>query len=142
MTTEKFTERFEAFICEGDTISCEIKVFKITARIVSDYCPDAPDERDNDFWPYLDDEMEQAKLQAAAEEVMRAWLNGEWFYCGIVLSVSLEGVTLDDSAASVWGIKANYSDSDNSNLNAYANDLLDEALKSGLTIAKHLREAA
>jgi hypothetical protein len=59
---------------------------------------------------------------------MEAWRKDEWFYCGIVLSVSLEGVILGDHAASLWGIEANYPDSDNAYLSEVANDLLAEAI--------------
>jgi hypothetical protein len=62
---------------------------------------------------------------------MASWRRDEWFYCGIVLSVSLEGVDLDPHAASLWGIEANYPGSDNANLNEIACDLLPEALAVG-----------
>ena len=48
-----FTQRFQNFVCEGDSISCEVAGFEITARIVRDDCPDAPDERQDGFWPSL-----------------------------------------------------------------------------------------
>lgn len=50
-----FAEGFSDFVCEGDSISY-IAGFEITARIVRDDCPDAPDERQDGFWhlPYKD----------------------------------------------------------------------------------------
>ena len=48
-----FTERFQSFVCEGDSISCEVAGLEIIARIVRDDCPDAPDERQDGFWPSL-----------------------------------------------------------------------------------------
>ena len=71
--------------------------------------------------------------QARAEEVMRAWRADEWFYCGIVLSVSLEGVILDAHAVSLWGVEVNYPGSDNSYLTEVASELLPEALDVGRT---------
>lgn len=59
---------------------------------------------------------------------MQAWREDEWFYCGIVLTVSRAGIILDDHAASLWGIEANYPDSDNAYLTDVANELLPEAL--------------
>ena len=69
---------------------------------------------------------------------MEAWRKDEWFYCGIVLSVSREDVVLDSHAASLWGIEANYPDSDNSYLNTVANELLPEALDAGRAAIQRL----
>ncbi|MEM0984835.1 MAG: hypothetical protein AAGJ32_01185 [Pseudomonadota bacterium] len=138
-----FTERFQSFVCEGDSITCEAQGFEITARIVRDDCPDAPDQRQDGFWPSLYKDAPGfigpgnnfrerfAEAQALAEAVMQAWRDDEWFYCGIVLSVSREGIVLDSYAASLWGIQANYPDSDNSYLNTIASELLPEALGAG-----------
>ena len=59
---------------------------------------------------------------------MDAWKNDEWFYCGIILSVKIEDVELTDHAASLWGIEANYPDSENKYLTEVANELLGEAV--------------
>ena len=48
-----FTERFDAFVCEGDSITCEAQGFEIIARIVRDDSGDAPDQRQDGFWPSL-----------------------------------------------------------------------------------------
>ena len=48
-----FTQRFQPFVCEGDSITCEVAGFEIIARIVRDDCPDPPDERQDGFWPSL-----------------------------------------------------------------------------------------
>ena len=145
-----FTERFQTFVCEGDSITCEIAGFEITARIVRDDCTDAPDERQDGFWPSLykdapgfigpgpNHRQRSADAQARAEAVMAAWRRDEWFYCGIVLSVSLQGVTLDAYAAGLWGIEANYPGSDNANLTEVAQALLPEALDAGFAAARRL----
>ena len=108
-----FTERFDAFVCEGDCIACEQDGFRIVARIVRDDSPDAPDQRQDGFWPSLYKDAPGfigpgnnfrerfAKAQAEAEAIMEAWRKDDWFYCGIVLSVSLDGVILDEHAASL-----------------------------------------
>ena len=57
-----------------------------------------------------------------------AWLNDEWFYCGIILSVTIDETELTDHAASLWGIEANYPDSKNAYLSQIANELLSDAL--------------
>jgi hypothetical protein len=136
----RFTEKFGNFVCEGDAIACEIDGFEIVARIVRDDCPDAPDERQDGFWPseYIGDpgfigpgpnwRQRLAEAKAKAEAVMKAWRNDEWFYCGVVLSASREEIVLCDCAASLWGVEANYPGSDNSYLTEVANELLAEAL--------------
>ena len=123
-----FTQKFDSFVCLGDSLTCEVDGFTITARIAHDDTPDAPDQRQDGFWPSLypndagfigagngwRDRFDAA--QAKAEAVMAAWKNDEWFYCGIILSVAIDGLELTDHAASLWGIEANYPDSDNAYL--------------------------
>ncbi len=136
----RFTEKFGSFVCEGDSLTCDVRGFTVTARIVRDDCGDAPDQRQDGFWPslYKDDagfigagngwRERFDKAKARAEAVMEAWRKDEWFYCGIVLSVSIDGITLDDHAASLWGIEANFPDSDNAYLTEVAGELLPEAV--------------
>jgi len=141
-----FTTKFESFVCEGDSLTCEAAGFEMTARIVRDDCTDAPNERQDGFWPSLykdapgfigagpNHRERFAQAQARAEAVMEAWRKDKWFYCGIVLSVAFEGVELDSHAASLWGIEANYPDSDNAYLTDVANELLPEALDAGRAV--------
>lgn len=149
-----FTTRFQSYVCEGDSLTCEVSGFEIIARIVRDDSSDAPDERQDGFWPSLYKDAPGfigagnnfcerfAQAQARAEAVMEAWRGDEWFYCGIVLSVAFEGVLLDDHVASLWGIEANYPDSDNAYLTDVANELLPEALEAGRTILARLTAGA
>ena len=134
-----FRERFDSYVCEGDTITTKAGGFTVTARIVRDDCPDAPDRRQDGFWPSLDPQdagfigagKGRAELDTAtarARAVMDAWEQDEWFYCGVVLTVSRGGVELDSHAANLWGIEANYPDSDNAYLSKVADELLPEAL--------------
>jgi hypothetical protein len=163
-----FTERFQSFVCEGDSLTCDVAGFEVTARIVPDgeadqelvrgtnSLPntDAPDERQDGFWPSLYKDTPGfigpgnnfrerfAQAQARAEAVMDAWRGDDWFYCGIVLSVAFDGVVLDDHAASLWGIEANYPDSDNAYLTDVANELLPEALDAGRAVLARLTSRA
>lgn len=137
-----FTQKFDSFVCLGDSITCEVEGYTVTARIAHDETPDAPDERQDGFWPslYPDDagfigagngwRDRFAKAQTYAERVMAAWKNDEWFYCGVILSVAFDSIELTDHAASLWGIEANYPESDNSYLTQVANELLREALEA------------
>jgi len=145
-----FTERFQSFVCEGDSIACEAGEFRIVARIVRDPCPDAPDERQDGFWPSLYKDapgfigpgpkhrQRFAEAQSKAEAVMEAWRKDEWFYCGVVLSVFADEIELAPHAASLWGVEANYPGSDNAYLIEIANELLPEALDAAHAAAARL----
>lgn len=129
-----FTKTFAQYACTGDAIECVADGFTFTARIERDDCSDKPDERDDGFWPSHDKDAagyvlpeNYEKEMAKAERVMAAWRKDQWFYCGIVISVSRAGIELDSAAASLWGIECNYPDSDNSYLSTVANELLPEA---------------
>ena len=149
-----FRERFDRYVCEGDSIACEIDGFRVIARIVRDDCPDSPDERQDGFWPslYINDpgfigpgnnfRERLAKAQAEAEAVMEAWRRDEWFYCGIVLAIECEGVELESHAASLWGVEANYPGSDNICLSEVADELLPEAVVAGRTAIARLIASA
>lgn len=148
-----FTEKFQTYVCLGDSVSVDIDDYTITARIAHDDTidkPDKPDERDCGFWPSLDPNAAGFigagngwrkrfdEQQAKAESVMAAWQNDEWFYCGIILSVTIGETELTDHAASLWGIEANYPDSEceacllcNAYLTEVANELISEALDAG-----------
>lgn len=150
MPAPQFSKPFDKFACAGDTLRYEIgdSALAIVARIERDDTNDAPDERQDGFWPSLDpndagyigDGKTSADLRANQERmksIYDAWACDEWFYCGIVLSVELGDVTLDDHAASLWGVECNYPESpDNPNPNAHltevANELMGEALSSAL----------
>jgi hypothetical protein len=150
----RFAQGFQPYVCPGDTLTCEAGPFTVSAQIVPelggsenapgerfpDRRPDGPDQRQDGFWPSLVADapgfigpgngfrQRFAEAQARAEAIMDGWRRGDWFYCGIVLSVSLDGVELAPHGASLWGIEANYPDTDNSYLTEVAGELLDEAL--------------
>ena len=136
MSDKIFQTAFDTYVCEGDTITADVSGFTITARIYRDDTGDAPDERDDGFWPSLDAsdagyvnredfESEHAKAQRA----MDAWRNDEWFYCGVAIQVSRAGVDLtNEYGAALWGIEANYPGSDNAYLTEVAEGLVSEAL--------------
>jgi hypothetical protein len=135
-----FAQGFQSYVCPGDVISCEAGPFTVLAQVVPDDCLDAPDQRQDGFWPslYIDapgfigpgsnHRQRFAEAQAKAEAIMESWRKGGWFYCGIVLSVSLDGVVLASHAASLWGIEANYPRTDNSYLTEVTNERLPEAV--------------
>lgn len=81
-----------------------------------------------------------AKGQRAARAVeadfrrLRGWCEGEWCYVGVVLSVSRNGIILDDRAASLWGIESDCRDY----LLDVANELADEALDAAKAVLEAL----
>ena len=101
---------FPGYICPGDYRRIECGPFTITARIVDD-----TDTRPDWFDCYT-------------PEQIAAWERGDWYFVGLVLSVSIDGYTLDDHAASLWGIDCNHPGGDNAYIQEIANDLLPEAL--------------
>lgn len=134
-----FTETFDAYVCLGDSITCEVQGYTVEARICHDDTGGRPDQRQDGFWPSLDRNEagfigdgktidDFAREQAKAQAIMDAWKNNNWFYCGVILSVKIEDVDITDHGASLWGIEANYPDSENDYLTEVANELLDEAL--------------
>ena len=111
--TQNETTTFPAFpgyICPGDYRRIECGRYTVTARIVDD-----TDTRPDWFDCYT-------------PEQIAAWKRGEWGYFGLILSVSIDGYTLDDHAASLWGIDCNHPGGDNEYIREIANDLLPEAL--------------
>lgn len=149
-----FTEHFAPFVCPGDVITCQSEGFSVSARIIPDDCPDPPDQRQDGFWPSLYKDapgfigpgnhfrQRFAKAQAEAEAVMDGWRKGDWFYAGVVLSVSLEGVELAPHAASLWGLEANYPGSENEALTETAIALLPDALAEARAVLARLAALA
>ena len=110
--------KFDSYACAGDYIQWDKDGYHITARIEYDQ-----DTKPTDFDCYSPLKIKQ-------------WRNDEWFYCGVVLSVSFNDVELADHAASLWGIDCNYNARSNRYLSTVAQDLESEALD----YAKHARE--
>jgi hypothetical protein len=131
-----FTQKFGKYVCEGDTIRCTVGKFEVQARIYRDDCTDAPDKRDDGFWPSKDPKAtgyvkpgNYPKAMHQARKVMAAWINDEWYYCGVALVVEKNGIKLTERYANaLWGIECNYPGSDNAGLSEVANELLGEAL--------------
>jgi hypothetical protein len=127
MQTETFLKDFSptfpafpVYICPGDYRRIECGRYTVTARVVDD-----TDARPDEFECYT-------------PEQIAAWKRGDWYFVGLVLSVSIDGYTLDDHAASLWGIDCNHPGGDNAYLQEIANDLLPEAIERAETIRASL----
>jgi len=101
--------QFASYACPGDSITWAKDGYTLTATIVYDQ-DSHPDE--------------SGCYSARAVE---KWHGEEWFFCGIVLSVSFNGIELTDHAASLWGIECNINTS-NCYLSTVAQELESEAL--------------
>lgn len=94
--------------------------FTIRATIAEDY-----DTTPLDFECYTEEQIEQ-------------WKDGYWFFAGVVLSVWKNGICLSDNAASLWGVKFNFSNASNSYLSDIVKELEPEALQEAETVLKKL----
>ena len=112
---------FDHYVCVGDTRRIDVGPLTIVATI----------EADNVSTPYDYD-----------ADCRDEWERGDWFYCGVVLSVYCGYTRLDDNAAALWGVEANYPGSDHTYLTDVANELLPEAIQHGQAILEKLRSAA
>ena len=101
-----FTTNFDKYACINDAITCTIGEFEFTATIRhDDYSK--PDDCD-----------------CYSREDITRWKNGEWSFCGIVVTVEYDGIKLDCSD-SLWGVELNILDS-NDYLTEVANDCLSQ----------------
>jgi len=140
-----FSQKFATYACVGDQITCTVDGYDVTATIVHDDQSGAPYVEDDGFWPSLDrhragyigdkSKATLARHTAKAQAILDAWRRDDWFWCGVVLSVSRDGAKLSDHAASLWSIECNYptftkaqARASNAYLSVVANDLLGDAL--------------
>lgn len=185
-TENRFSTAFGAYVCCGDTISCNVDGLEITATIIHDedsgppweetdmhgevsewtsrlkrpgervLCSDKSSNRFYDYagaikraksegWdtePYGTGTKGERAVRAVEEslDVLKAWCENKWHWCGVVLSVSKNSVVLQSNAAAIWSVDCNYPGSDNSFLTEAANALLDEAIAAGKETLKSLCE--
>lgn len=127
-----FTGGFRSYVCFGDSIETHYNGFRVSAHIEQDLDKTIDDDdchnKDQSVTGCTDEQHAQL-LRARA-----AYFRDEWHYCGVVLSVTRNGVMLDEHAASLWGIECNYPGGDNSYLTVVAQELLPEALKAAQTV--------
>ena len=142
-----FVDHFDTFALEGETITCEVDGFTVTARIERDRDMGAPDKEQDGFWSSLDPSdagyignRSKRTLQrrlAHEREVLRAWRGGEWFWCGICLTVSRNGIDLTrEYSNALWGIECNYPARGKARVNAYLRDVANELLGGALDEAR------
>ena len=132
-----FTQNFNKYVCAGDSIQCEKDGFTIIARVIHDEDTNATDY-DQPGWCF---DTKDEKRGAENQRIIDTWKNDEWHYCGIGLSISRNGVDLDDNAASLWGIEYNFPTGDNAYLREVANELLDATIEAGRNAQERIKAA-
>ena len=134
-----FTTEFDDYACIGDSITCEVDQFTITATLHGDL-DSSPHDYDAPGCCFDTSDPEYGEVNS---QIIKAWEQDEWFYVGVSLSVSCNGVVLDEYAASLWGVECNFPNGTNEYLLMVSNELLPEALDRGRDILDSLcREAA
>ena len=104
---------FPPYACVGDKIKWVVDGLLLTATIHSD------------------DYSKPEDFEIDLPEVVQAWKNDEWFYCGIVISVEKQGIMIDENAASLWGVECNFDGRDNYYLSEVAQYLESEVVIRG-----------
>jgi len=113
---------FNSYALPGDCIEWEKDGFTLRATLLEDY-DTTPDDSD-----------------CYSTRAMDKWLKNEWFFAGVVISVSRAGVVLDDAAASLWGCGCNLGRS-NKYLTEAAHGLGEEALSTARATLRRLLDS-
>lgn len=79
-----------------------------------------------------------SRAAMADYEALRAWCDDEWFWCGIVVTATVDDCPL--ASDSLWGIECNYTGSDNSYLLDVANELLQTVHGEAIAAARAMSE--
>ena len=119
-TVESAIPTFARYACAGDSVEWQKAGLILNARLEYDGLTTP-----SDFWTPDSDEIEGKRL-------CDTWLNDEWYYIGLVISVSAivgdgNKVCLDQYAASIWGIEYHHS-AERANLSQLVETLETEAL--------------
>jgi hypothetical protein len=72
-----FTTSFDAFVCEGESITCEVDGFKLTARIYTDDNSSPPWERHCGHGPVSD---WTSRNKRPGERILNTYHNSHRFY--------------------------------------------------------------
>lgn len=139
--TIKFPSGFNAYVCIGDSVETQHGPFTIRATIEHDSDTGAP-WSEHDGHDTIETPRQRASRAALSDfKALRAWCNDEWFWCGIVVTVTHTESGLELASDSLWGIDANYPGSDNSHLTECAMELAETALQEARKRAKALASA-
>ena len=79
---------FSSYVCPGDSVMFEHGKFTFNVRL----------EYDDFSTPY--------EWECYSDSDITRWKNDDWFYGGLVVSVSYNGFHISDNIASLWGWSA------------------------------------
>lgn len=99
---------FNKFACVGDTATFEAGPFKVIFEL------------------HYDEDSKPSDCDCYTQEQVDAWRNDEWQFVGVQASLYVNGVCVEDWAASLWGIECGFSDEGDGYLNTVAGELLRE----------------
>ena len=116
----KGEKMFSSYVCPGDSVMFEYGKFTFNVRL----------EYDDFSTPH--------ELDCYSESDIARWKNDEWFYGGLVVSVSYNGFHLSDNIASLWGLECNFGE-DNSYLMMQAEELVKEAEEEAKNLLEVVR---
>ena len=109
MTQAKFSKGFDEYACPGEYIE----------EVIGDYVIRATLEYDSVTRPTDYECYDNAQIEA--------WRKDEWFFGGVCMSASCNGVHLN-LCTSLWGLEVNLPGGTNEHLTEVANEMLDAAL--------------
>lgn len=144
-----FKKHFETYVCDGDSITCEVDGFTARATLYYDDDTTPPDKRQDGFWPSLDpkdagyigakSKRTLARERARMQMIMDAWLKDEWHYYGVAVTVWKDDVRLTgEFDHALWGIEGNWpAHNKKLNPNSYFLDVANEYLPEALAAAKN-----
>lgn len=126
MKEQKFKEKFDKYVCPGDSKEVAIGQYVFKATIQKDF--DTHIDDSDCFNP----DRKVTGLSLAGNRQLKkdrkAWFNDEWIYVGIVISATTNGIEISDHLAALWGLEANLRADSSTYLDTVANELLNEAL--------------
>lgn len=107
---------FDKYVVHGDFVEWEQEDFHMRATVLFD--PDTtPMDYDMPGWCFDTSHPEFGKR---SRELIESWKADEWFYCGVRVTASKEGLELGEETT--WGVEANFPDADG---NPYLSELAD-----------------
>lgn len=109
--------QFDCFALVGESVTWQAEGFDITATLEADF------------------DTHPENSECYTKKQIEAWKNDDWFYVGVVLSVAKNGVSLDDHAASLWGVDCNFP-SRRKNPNTYLSECAREMESDALHCAR------
>ena len=150
-----FEQKFDNFVCVGDTIEAEFEGFDLKAEIKQDddmnqLFADDPTSYNQGFWPsddpkdcgYIGDSKKKLKKeQKKAQKVYDAFMRDEWFIGIVTVTVSRNGIEL--AGDSIGGTDVNYPSKvayPNEHLDDWANELACGAIEQAKKEIKELAE--